>query len=195
MAAGKAGLFQGLLNLAGKNKDVIRDSATSAGIVTGLGLIGGQDPGTALTYGLADLAFSYPATLAVRGLRNKAPQRIIDTATGKETLAPGKSDLEFPANVGASVLADLFVNQFNPQRQQIHEQQQQQIVQQNLQRDLINQRLLAGGISNAYSPGTMFQMQGMEPTYARSIMQNLMQQQPDINMAAIEKDMAQIVGL
>lgn len=195
MAAGKAGLFQGLLNLISKNKDVIRDSATSAGLVTGLGLLGGQDPGTALKYGLADFAFSYPATLGVRGLRGKAPQRIIDTKTGKETLEPGRSKLELPANIGASVTAALLVDQTNPQLQQARQAQQQQIVQQNVQRDLINQGLLAGGIPNAYSPGTMFQMQGMEPTYARSIMEELMQQNPQIDMNAMERDMVSIVGL
>lgn len=188
-------LFQGLLNLASKNKDVITDAATSAGLVTGLGLLGGQDPGTALKYGLADLAFSYPATLAVRGLRGKAPQRIIDTKTGKETLLPGKSALELPANIGASVTAALLVDQTNPQMQQARQAQQQQISQQNLQRDLINQGVLAGGLAEAHSPGTMFQMQGMESTYARSIMQELIQQNPQIDMNAMEREMASIVGL
>lgn len=193
MAASK--LFQGLLNLAGKNKDVITDAATSAGLVTGLGLLGGQDPGTALKYGLADLAFSYPATLAVRGLRGKAPQRIIDTKTGKETLQPGRSALELPANIGASVTAALLVDQTNPQMQQARQAQQQQISQQNLQRDLINQGVLAGGLAELHSPGTMFQMQGMESTYARSIMQELMQQNPQLDMDALEREMASIVGV
>jgi hypothetical protein len=190
MAAGKAGLFQGLLNLVKSNKGVIGDAATSAGLVTGLGLLGGQDPVTAMKYGAADFALSYPATLAVRGLRGKKPKTLIDKETGKEIIQPGRSALELPANIAASVTAGLLVDKTNPAMQQ-----QEQIAQQALQRDAINQMGLIAGMPNAYSPGTMFQMQGMEPTYARSIMQQMMQQNPGVDMASMERDMAQIVGV
>lgn len=190
MAAGKAGLFQGLLNLVKNNKGVIADAATSAGLTTGLGLLGGQTPVTAMKYGAADFALSYPATLAVRGLRGKPSRTLIDKATGKETIEPGRSALELPANIAASVTAGLLVDQTNPAMQQ-----QQQIAQQSIQRDVINQGMPLAGNPHAYSPGTMFQMQGMEPTYARSIMQQLMQQNPGVDMASMEREMAQIVGL
>jgi len=62
----KGQLFQKLLQFAAKNKDVARDALVSGGLNTGLSLLSGADLGTALKYGAADVAASYPATLAVK---------------------------------------------------------------------------------------------------------------------------------
>jgi len=53
--------------------------------------------------------------------------------------------------------------------------QPQQIMQQNIQRDLINQGVLAGrmGTPNAYFPGTMLQAQGFRRyLYASTVRRN-----------------------
>jgi hypothetical protein len=80
----KGQAFQGLMNLIKKNPGVAMDAGISAALTTGMGLLSG-DPGAALKYGAADFLFSYPATLAVRGLRPKSPIQVKDMATGKIT--------------------------------------------------------------------------------------------------------------
>jgi len=76
-------LFQQFLEFAAKNKDVARDALVSGGLNTGLSLLAGADPGTALKYGLADVAASYPATLAVRRLRPGTTRMVQDPKTKK----------------------------------------------------------------------------------------------------------------
>ena len=55
---------------------------------------------------------------------------------------------------------------------------------------LINQDLLAG----QYMPGTMFQQMGVNNPRA-TLQQYMNDQGPQVNMAAMERDMARIVGL
>jgi len=69
-------------------------------------------------------------------------------------------------------------------------EQTAQIEQQNLQRMLVNQNLLAG----QYMPGTMFQGLGVQRPQAL-MQQYLNDTGPMVNMAAMERDMAAIVGL
>jgi len=191
----KSGLFQGLLNLVRKNPDVVKDAGLSAALTTGMGLLSG-DPGTALKYGAADFLASYPATLAVRGLRPKGKRQVTDLATGKTTIEPVRSGLELPVNIGASVLSGMAVNAMDqPVVQPTQVSQQQQILQQNLQRDLINQGVLAGGVPNAYFPGTMLQAQGMEHTYVRDLVNEAMMGGPQVDMNQLRRDMGAIVGV
>ena len=68
--------------------------------------------------------------------------------------------------------------------------QQTQVSQQNLQRMLINNDLLAG----QYMPGTMYQGMGVQSPQALT-QQYLNSQGPMFNMAAAERDMANIMGL
>jgi hypothetical protein len=191
----KGQAFQGLLNLIKKNPGVAADAGISAALTTGMGLLAG-DPVTALKYGAADFLASYPATLAVRGLRPKSPIQIKDMATGKIRTEKPRSALEVPANIGASVLSGIAVSSLEqpyipPQDQAL---QQQQIVQQNVQRDLINKGMLAGGAPNSYFPGTMLQAQGLESLTLRSAMQDAMNPQ-QYDVAGIGRQMRDIVGV
>ena len=191
----KGQAFQGLLNLIKKNPGVAADAGISAALTTGMGLLAG-DPGAALKYGAADFLLSYPATLAVRGLRSKSPIQIKDMATGKIRTENPRSALEIPANIGASVLSGIAVSSLEqpyipPQDQAL---QQQQIVQQNVQRDLINKGMLAGGAPNSYFPGTMLQAQGLESLTLRSAMQDAMNPQ-QYDIAGIGRQMRDIVGV
>lgn len=154
--AGKAGVFQGILNLIKRNPDVIKDAGISAALTTGLGALTGDIPG-ALRYGVADFAFSYPATLAVRGARPKPTRRVMDVDTGKVTEQPGRSSLELPANIGASVLSGMAVSALESPSVM---GQQQQISQQIEQRSLINQLPLQ---YQDVAPGTQFQTTGLPP--------------------------------
>lgn len=154
--AGKAGVFQGILNLIKRNPDVAKDAGISAALTTGLGALTGDIP-SALKYGLADFAFSYPATLAVRGARPKPSRRLVDVETGKVTNQPGRSSLELPANIGASVLSGMAVSALDTPS---YLGQQQQISQQIEQRSLLNQLPFS---SQELSPGTQFQMTGLPP--------------------------------
>ena len=191
----KGQAFQGLLNLIKKNPGVAADAGISAALTTGMGLLAG-DPGAALKYGAADFLFSYPATLAVRGLRPKAKVQIQDMATGKTRTENPRSALEVPANIGASVLSGLAVSSLEkpyipPQDQAL---QQQQILQQNVQRDLINKGMLAGGAPNSYFPGTMLQAQGLENVALRSALEDALNPQ-QYDIAGIGRQMGAIVGV
>ena len=186
----KGQAFQGLMNLIKKNPGVAMDAGISAALTTGMGLLAG-DPGAALKYGAADFLFSYPATLAVRGLRPKSPVQIKDMATGKIRTENPRS-----ANIGASVLSGLTVSSLEkpyipPQDQAL---QQQQIVQQNVQRDLINKGVLAGGAPNSYFPGTMLQAQGLENVALRSALEDALNPQ-QYDIAGIGRQMGAIVGV
>ena len=191
----KPGLFQGLLNLVRKNPDVVKDAGLSAALTTGMGLLSG-DPGTALKYGAADFLASYPATLAVRRFRPKGLKEVKNLTTGKITIEPERSSLELPVNIGASVLSGMALSAMDqPAVQPTQVSQQQQILQQNLQRDLINQGVLAGGVPNAYFPGTMLQAQGMEHTYVRDLVNEAMMGGPQVDMNQLRRDMGAIVGV
>jgi hypothetical protein len=191
----KGQAFQGLLNLIKKNPGVAADAGVSAALNTGLGLLSGN-PGAALKYGAADFLFSYPATLAVRGLRPKAKRQMKDMATGEIITDNPRSKLEIPANIGASVLSGMAVSSLEqpyipPQDQAL---QQQQIVQQNVQRDLINKGMLAGGAPNSYFPGTMLQAQGLENITLRNALQDALNPQ-QYNIAGIDREMRAIIGV
>ena len=191
----KGQAFQGLLNFIKKNPGAAADAGISAALTTGMGVLAG-DPVSALKYGAADFLASYPATLAVRGLRPKAKRQMKDMATGKIITDNPRSALEIPANIGASVLSGMAVSSLEqpyipPQDQAL---QQQQIVQQNVQRDLINKGMLAGGAPNSYFPGTMLQAQGLESLTLRSAMQDAMNPQ-QYDIAGIGRQMRDIVGV
>jgi hypothetical protein len=190
-------LFQQLLKFAAKNKDVARDALVSGGLNTGLSLLSGADPGTALKYGLADVAASYPATMAVRKLRPGTTRMVQDPKTKKMVEEKVRSKLEMPANIGASVLSGIAVAGGEmPSVTPSNISQSQQIMQQNIQRDLINQGILAGrlGMPNAYFPGTMLQAQGLEGTYMRQQLEEMMQPQ-QYDMGNIAANMGAIVGV
>ena len=191
----KGQAFQGLLNFIKKNPGVAADAGVSAALTTGMGVLAG-DPVSALKYGAADFLASYPTTLAVRGLRPNAKRQMKDMATGEIITDNPRSKLEIPANIGASVLSGMAVSSLEqpyipPQYQAL---QQQQIVQQNVQRDLINKGMLAGGAPNSYFPGTMLQAQGLENITLRNALQDALNPQ-QYDIAGIDREMRAIIGV
>lgn len=188
-------VFQGLLNLVKKNPGAATDAAVSAGLTAGVGLLAG-DPGAALKYGAADFLFSYPAVLAVRGLRPKGLTQLKDLSTGAVRTEQLRSKAELPVNIGASILSGVAVSSLEkPYIPPVDNTlQQQQILQQNIQRDLINKGVLAGGAANSYFPGTMLQAQGMENVYLRNALQEALQ--PDqLNLDEFGRELGAIVGV
>ena len=202
--AGRGAFFQNLLNAV---KDVIPGAVMSGGLTGGLALMGGASPTDAAMYGLLDAGVSGTALTGVRALRPKPSMRMVNTKTGEEILKPGESRMEMPVNALASIfvtpkLADkLMGGQSTP----TDVLQAQQILQQNVQRDLLNEALAkrleqAQGnrmaVKNAYSPNTMFQMQGLEQTLPMSAALREELFSPDqFNLAGIQADMANIVGV
>lgn len=202
--AGRSDLFQGLLNAA---KDVLPGTLMSAGLTGGMALMGGASPKDAALYGLIDAGVSGTALTGLRALRPKAPMRMINTKTGEETLQPGSSRLETPVNFAASLfltptIADKLMGSGTTSTDVL---QSQQILQQNLQRDLLNEALAKrleqvesnrATVRNAYSPNTMFQMQGLERTLPMSAAMREELYRPDqFNLANVQRDMASIVGV
>lgn len=202
--AGRGALFQRLINAA---KDVLPGALTSGGLTGGIALMGGASPKDAALYGLLDAGVSGTALTGLRALRPKVPMRIINTKTGQETLQPGSSKLEMPVNFAASYfltpkIADKLMGGETVPTDVL---QSQQILQQNLQRDLLNEALAKRleqaqsnrvMVRNAYSPNTMFQMQGLEQTLPMSVAMREELYRPDqFNLAGIQQDMASIVGV
>lgn len=180
-------MLGGALRLAGnlvKNKGLMKgirnEALTSGAINTGASLVGGADPLTALAYGLSDTLLSGSAQGAVRGIRGK------------------QSRLELPANIMGSFASGIPVAALDPRFKETinaastgaSEAQAAQVQQQNTQRMLLNNDLLAG----RYMPGTMFQNMGFNNSRAR-VEQYLNDQGPTINMATRGKEMAAILGL
>ncbi|QDP62687.1 MAG: hypothetical protein Tp158DCM1229571_1 [Prokaryotic dsDNA virus sp.] len=144
-----------LLKFAGgeQARGVLPAAAMSGGLNALITTAATGDPVRGLTYGVADFLGSYPATLAVRGLRPKGMRRVevMDKGqgTGKFTNEPVISRLELPANVAASILATELVAANDPT---LH--QDATVAQQNAQRAAINSDL---ALANVYAPGTMYQ--------------------------------------
>ena len=151
-----------------------------------------------MKYRIADLAASYPKTLAVRKLRPGTTRMVQDPKTKKMVEEKVRSKLEMPANVGASILSGIAVAGGEMPVTPSNISQQQQIMQQNIQRDLVNKGLLAGsygvGSPNSYFPGTMLQAQGMENVYLRQQMEEMMQPQ-SYDLGGIASTMGNIVGV
>mgnify|MGYP000005829631 CR=1 FL=1 len=182
MIRGALKLAGGLLKNKGLMKGIRNEALVSGGLNTGVNLLTGADPITALAYGVADTVTSGAAQGAVRGIRGK------------------KSRLELPANVAGSVLSGIPVAAIDPRMKEgvgapmvpadavINDNQAAQIEQQNIQRMLLNNNLLAG----QYMPGTMFQQMGVNNTRA-TMQQYLNDKGPTVGMDP--RAMASIVGL
>ncbi len=182
---GQEGLYSGLFS----------GGMTAAGqLMSGEGL----DIPEILAYGLADTVtggLAVGGVKALRGTKGLRKGKITDKTgktkevniTPKELL---RSRAELPANVVASMLTPMGVSAAlgdQPQQPQ-QSAQTQQVDQQQIQRMLLNEGLLAG----QYLPGTMFQGMGVQPP------QTLMQQYLNDQGPTIEMDpraMASIVGL
>jgi hypothetical protein len=157
------GLLRRLAQYAGKNKDIVGSVGTGSALTAGFGLLAGG-PKAAAAYGAADFLTAYPATLLARKLGSKITKPIL--GIGPKTLQGG---LETVANLGASIVSPLAVDvvagkTLYPETTQGNVPQQQQIAQEMEQRAAIN------GLQEAQlvSPGTQFQMQGLEHQFLQN---------------------------
>jgi hypothetical protein len=157
------GLLQRLAQYAGKNKDIVGNVATGSALTAGFGLLSGG-PKAAAAYGAADFLAAYPATLLARRLGSKITKPVM--GIDPKTVRGG---LETVANLGASVISPVVVDAvagkaLYPETAQGNVPQQQQIAQEMEQRAAIN------GLQTPQlvSPGTQFQMQGLEQTFLQN---------------------------
>ena len=157
------GLLQRLVQYAGKNKDIVGNVGTGSALTAGFGLLAGG-PKAAAAYGAADFLAAYPATLLARKLGSKITKPVMGIAP--KTLQGG---LETVANLGASIISPVAVDALvgkalYPETAQGNVPQQQQVSQEMEQRAAIN------GLQTPQlvSPGTQFQMQGLEQTFLQN---------------------------
>lgn len=178
--------------------DALSSGAASAGFTAAGQLMSGEglDIPEILAYGAADTVTGGLAAGGVRALRGTKGLRkgkVTNPTTGKIEEVPleprevVRSRGEVPANVAASILTPMGVSAvLNKQPQQ--SAQTEQVDQQQIQRILLNEGLLAG----QYLPGTMFQGMGVQPP--QTLMQQYLNDQgPTVRMDPAS--MAAIVGL
>ena len=157
------GLLQRLAQYAGKNKDIVGNVATGSALTAGFGLLAGG-PKAAAAYGAADFLAAYPATLLARKLGSKITKPVM--GIDPKTVRGG---LETVANLGASIVSPVAVDAvagkaLYPETAQGNVPQQQQIAQEMEQRAAINNLQTP----QLVSPGTQFQMQGLEQTFLQN---------------------------
>ena len=162
---------------------VARQALPGAGLNALMGLVTGG-PGAAIAYGAGDFLLNYPLMRTARRLAPGAQEAVTNLATGAVSRRYSPSVLETGANITASILSPVVtdlvtggafapkVTQAQPDEAIALQQQQPQIVPSNqsqeqqtyqelIQRNRINSLPLGG---QALSPGTMYQMQGIEHT-------------------------------
>lgn len=155
-----------LARFAKANPDVATQVGAGSALAGGFGLLSGSLP-AAVTYGAADFLASYPATLAARKLGQKyitKPVNVLGRTISPKALRGG---VETVANIGASVASPIAVDAVLGRvlyPEPTVQSQQQQIMQEMEQRAAVNQ--LQG--PQAVSPGTQFQMQGIEHTFLKN---------------------------
>ena len=158
------GLLQRLTQYAGKNKDIVGNVATGSALTAGFGLLAGG-PKAAAAYGAADFLAAYPATLLARKLGSKITKPVM--GIDPKTVRGG---LETVANLGASIISPVAVDALAgkalyPETAQGNVLQQQQQISQEME-----QRAVINGLQTPQlvSPGTQFQMQGLEQTFLQN---------------------------
>ena len=160
------GLLSRLAKVVKSNPEVATQVGTGSALAGGFGLLTGSVPAAA-TYAAADFLTSYPATLAARKLGQKyitKPVNVLGKTIAPETLRGGlETTTNVLASVGAPFAVDATVGRYLYPQPTV-ESQAQQIMQEMQQRAAINQ--LEG--PQAVSPGTQFQMQGLEHTFLKN---------------------------
>lgn len=138
--------FQRLLNFVGRNAgDVAKAVIPGSLLAGGFGLLEG--PGAAATYGIADFAAAFPATMAARGLTRNVKNPMV------------RGVVENVANIGASLGSTIAASNllYNSRPIPTDLSQSQQIMQEMNQRAAINNLDI-----QAVAPGTQFQTAGIE---------------------------------
>jgi hypothetical protein len=145
---------------------ILRGAVPSAIMTTGWNMLGGVDPMTSMIAGAADLGLNVGGMkLAGRYAPGTLGQLTYKDPTGKVLT---RSEY-IPSNVQsvvqglAPVAASMLVNPLI--QRQLQAQQQQEMDQTvALQQQAMQRQLINGDLSQALSPGTQFQMQGLEQT-------------------------------
>jgi hypothetical protein len=149
---------------AGSETDVmLRQALPNAAMATGMNLLGGVDPMTSVLAGALDLGFNVggtklagkyaPGTLGKLHVEGEKTPRNEYIPSGPQNIVQGLAPL-----AASMAVTPLIQNQIQAQQQQEMDQTVS-LQQQAMQRQLIN-----GDLSQALSPGTQFQMQGLEQT-------------------------------
>lgn len=208
---GRAQLFEKLL---GEAKEIAGPALTSGAFTGLLGLVGGMSPKDALLYGAADTLASAGSVGLVRKLRPKPPIEIRNALTGELMgTEPGRSKLEVPVNIAASLLTgSVLSNLMGPsQAEQVAQQANQRaalnatsnnpLIEATTQQlnDQLNQQfnsLTAG----ALSPGTLFQNQGLSGNTLQTMRQQAAERFADayksqLDIPSIMSQMGGIVGV
>lgn len=164
------------LPLGPETQAIVRNAVPSAIMTTGFNMLGGVDPTTSVLAGVADLGINVGGMkLAGRYAPGTVGKLSYTDAKGKtvtrnEYIPSGPQNIiQGLAPIGASMaVMPLIQNQMQAQQQQEMDQTVS-LQQQAMQRQLIN-----GDLTQSLSPGTQFQMQGMEQTIdPNSLNQNL----------------------
>lgn len=182
--------FARLLAYASKNKDLVGNVAAGSALSAGFGMMAGG-PAAGLAYGLGDLAFALPLTAAARKIRPPKSRRV-EVAPGKfeEELVPSR--LETAANLGGSLVSPIATEAiaggllYPPQPTPTQISQEQQIMQQMMQRQGINDLQ----VPQAVAPGTQFQAQGIEQTFLDNYRQQVTKMLPNLPPGYIEQMVA-----
>lgn len=172
---GSVGMVRPVIN--DETQAILRGAVPNAIMTTGFNILGGVDPMTSVIAGAADLGMNVggmklagkyaPGTLGKLSYTDAKG----NTITHNEYIPSGPQNIvQGLAPVAASMaVMPLIQNQMQAQQQQEMDQTIS-LQQQAMQRQLIN-----GDLRQALSPGTQFQMQGVEQTLnANSANQNVM---------------------
>jgi predicted aconitase with swiveling domain len=155
---------------------ILRNAVPSAIMTTGFNILGGVDPMTSVVAGAADLGINVggmklagryaPGTMGKLSYTDNKGK----TLTRNEYVPSGPQNIvQGLAPVAASMAVMPLIQNQMQQQQQKEMDQTVSLQQQAMQRQLIN-----GDLTQALSPGTQFQLQGMEQTLnPESLKQNM----------------------
>jgi hypothetical protein len=182
--------FARLLAYASKNKDLVGNVAAGSALSAGFGMMAGG-PAAGLAYGVGDFATALPLTALARKVRPPKTRRV-EVAPGKfeEELLPSR--LETAANIGGSLVSPLATEAvaggllYPQQAVPTQVSQEQQIMQQMMQRQAINEL----EVPQAVAPGTQFQAQGIEQTFLDNYRQQVTKMLPNLPPGYIDQMVA-----
>jgi len=155
-------------------KEIGSEALISGGLNTGLSMMAGADPLTALAYGGADALASAGSLGLVRGMRPKGYRTVIQKGKdGKKVQSRERvrSKLEMPVNIAASVASTIPVTALLGAEQGVQGAQSNQILQQQAQRAAVNNAPIQG-LAGAYMPFTNLQ-EAIGPTQNAMLQQYL----------------------
>ena len=181
------GLLGRAMRFAGKNKDLVSSVGAGSALSAGFGLMSGG-PVAGLAYGLGDLATALPLTALARKVRPPKSRRV-EVAPGQFESELVPSRLEGAANIGGSLISPLATEAVlgglmrPPSVEPVVSSQDQQIMQQMMQRQAINNLQ----VPQAVAPGTQFQAQGIEQTFLDDYRRQVTKMMPNLPPGYIDQ--------